>query len=156
MAVWKAAIYGRGTSEPSLVPSLPWPSRAVSAMDEPSFAVLDCSVDQIGRAASGKHARILHVGAAAAFRSLGYQILINGCAGMQRQLSPAADKPSYAPWAVVCHFRTHAPQQRRGWAKDLLDHLVGQRKQLVGDFEAERLGGLEVDDQLVFGRLLHR
>jgi hypothetical protein len=28
------------------------------------------------------------------------------------------------------------------------DHLVGQRKQLVGDFEAERLSGLDVDHQL--------
>ena len=28
---------------------------------------------------------------------------------------------------------------------ELLDHLVGKREQLVGDFEAERLSGLEVD-----------
>jgi hypothetical protein len=27
----------------------------------------------------------------------------------------------------------------------LLDHLVGERKQLVWNIEAERLGGLEVD-----------
>src|SRR5262249_55826474 len=30
----------------------------------------------------------------------------------------------------------------------LFDHLVGQREQLVGDFEAERLSGLDVDHQL--------
>jgi hypothetical protein len=30
----------------------------------------------------------------------------------------------------------------------LFDHLVGSRKQFVWDGEAERLGGLEIDDQL--------
>jgi hypothetical protein len=36
------------------------------------------------------------------------------------------------------------------------DHLVGEREQLVGDGQAERLGGLEVYHQLVLGRRLHR
>src|SRR6516164_6951889 len=36
------------------------------------------------------------------------------------------------------------------------DHLVGEREQPVGQIEAKRLSGLQVDDQLVFGRLLHR
>jgi hypothetical protein len=35
------------------------------------------------------------------------------------------------------------------------DHLVGQRQQLVRDFEAERLGGPEVYRQLEFRRLYH-
>ena len=35
------------------------------------------------------------------------------------------------------------------------DHLVGQRKQLVGDFEAERLGRLEIDGQLELRWLLN-
>src|SRR5262245_5577873 len=37
-----------------------------------------------------------------------------------------------------------------------LDHLVGTREQRWRHFEAERLGSLEVDGQLVLGRLLHR
>jgi hypothetical protein len=32
----------------------------------------------------------------------------------------------------------------------LLDHLVAEREQLVWNLEAERLGGLEVDHQLLF------
>src|SRR6516162_10100951 len=37
-----------------------------------------------------------------------------------------------------------------------LDHLVGAPDQRVGNVEAERLGGPEIDHQLVFGRRLYR
>src|SRR5262245_51125048 len=36
------------------------------------------------------------------------------------------------------------------------DHLVGERDQLVWHVEAERLRGLEIDEQLELGRRLHR
>ena len=36
----------------------------------------------------------------------------------------------------------------------LLDHLVGARKQHWRHLKAERPGGLEIDHQLIFGRLL--
>src|SRR5258705_11276880 len=38
----------------------------------------------------------------------------------------------------------------------LFDHLVGEREQLVRYGQAERLGGLEIEDQLDFSWLFHR
>jgi hypothetical protein len=37
-----------------------------------------------------------------------------------------------------------------------LDHLVGERNQSVGNDDAERLCGADVDDQFKLGRLLDR
>src|SRR5262245_50739066 len=37
-----------------------------------------------------------------------------------------------------------------------LDHLVSEREQIIGDFDAERLRGLEVDHRLELGRLMDR
>src|SRR6266700_675698 len=38
----------------------------------------------------------------------------------------------------------------------LLDHLIGAGEQRLGYCQAQRLGGLEADDQLELGRRLHR
>jgi hypothetical protein len=41
------------------------------------------------------------------------------------------------------------------WALDVsLDHLVGAQKQRLRDLDAERLGGLQIDDKRELGRLL--
>jgi hypothetical protein len=51
-----------------------------------------------------------------------------------------------------CQERTHAPQQ----TTRSLDYRIGHSEQLVRHSEAERLGRLQIDYQLVFGRGLHR
>jgi hypothetical protein len=53
--------------------------------------------------------------------------------------------------SVLGQKQTHALQQRTS----LFDHLIGSRKQFVWDGESERLGGLEIDDQLILCRQLH-
>src|SRR5262245_55677656 len=40
--------------------------------------------------------------------------------------------------------------------RPLFDHLISTAEQRLRDGNAEPLGGLEVDDKLVFGRRLHR
>src|SRR5262245_2720562 len=44
----------------------------------------------------------------------------------------------------------------RGAKKSLLDDVVGERQQPVGDGDPERLRGLEIDDKLELARLHHR
>jgi hypothetical protein len=46
----------------------------------------------------------------------------------------------------------HAPQQQYRHSIN----LVGERKQIVGDLDVQRLRSLEVDDHLELGRLLNR
>ena len=50
----------------------------------------------------------------------------------------------------MCQSQTHAPQQ----TAHSLDHLVGAAEQRDWEGEAERFGGVHVDDQLDLHRLL--
>ena len=54
--------------------------------------------------------------------------------------------------SALCQSLPYAPQQ----ISPLFDHLVGAGEQGWRHFEAKRLGSLEVDNQLEFGRLLDR
>ena len=49
-----------------------------------------------------------------------------------------------------------AAEQRDELAPFHSNHLIGASEQRLWDVEAERLRGLEVDDQLELGGLLHR
>src|ERR1700730_544707 len=53
---------------------------------------------------------------------------------------------------IRAHNRSHAPQQMAL----LFDHFVGSSEKRLRHRKAERLGGLEIDDQLGIGGLLDR
>ena len=55
-----------------------------------------------------------------------------------------------------CRRRQLALRCRKGPSTPSFDHLVGEREQIVGDFDAERLRGPEVDHRLELGRLQDR
>src|SRR5262249_33664090 len=50
----------------------------------------------------------------------------------------------------------HLSASVRGRGHDLLDHLIRPQQQRRRDGEAERLGGLEIDDEIEFRGLLDR
>jgi hypothetical protein len=61
----------------------------------------------------------------------------------------------------LINVRSHPKRKRReGQITDigsrLFDHLVGEYEQVMRNSEAECMGGLEVDNEIEFGRLLDR
>ena len=68
---------------------------------------------------------------------------------------PKQSCPLYPPKADMCGATVHV---RYGPEADItrsFDHLVGARKHGGRHGEAERFGGLKVDDQFKFGRSLY-
>ena len=59
-----------------------------------------------------------------------------------------AQRPDAVPWGTDAANGAAAAR--------LFDHLVGEREQRQRNGQAERLGGLEFDDQIDLGGLLHR
>jgi len=57
-------------------------------------------------------------------------------------------------WLADSQNDANDPQRSSRWS--LLDYLVGGGQQRFGDGEAEGFGGLEIEHQFVFERLLHR
>src|SRR6516164_8606338 len=71
-------------------------------------------------------------------------------ANVSRPLNLGDIKLSRSVSTIAPAFENASPSRRS------FDHLVGAREHARWHFDAERLGSLEVDDQLVFGWRLHR
>ena len=71
-----------------------------------------------------------------------------------RSAMPPIAIRTFAPqrFDALCQKRSHASQQ----ATPSIDYLIGPQEELLGNCQAERFGGGQVDDELELGRLLDR
>src|SRR5262245_28524896 len=69
------------------------------------------------------------------------------------RFAPKADKRTLAS---ICPLRAKSDRMRRSKKAQLFDPLVGEQLNRVGHLQAERLRGLQVDDELELGRLQYR
>jgi hypothetical protein len=69
--------------------------------------------------------------------------------GLPSKSGGDADMPAF-----TLRARTGCEQSQQ--EHPLFDHLVGEREQIVGDFDAKRLGRPEIDYQLELGGLCNR
>ena len=76
----------------------------------------------------------------------------NLASGPMSALPPNADIVQHRGNVRLCPKRTHAVPQ----LGLLLDHLGGERQKINRQLNACGLCGLEVDDELIVGRLLER
>ena len=73
-----------------------------------------------------------------------------------RPLSPGVTNTRYQADATPYLGRTSTGRIAPALPGALIDHLVGAGEQRWRNVQTEGLGGLEVDNQLVLGRRLHR
>ena len=62
----------------------------------------------------------------------------------------------FAPKATEVSCRREITRWANRRIAALFDHLVGEHEQVMRNGEAECIGGLEVDNEIEFGRLLDR
>ena len=73
------------------------------------------------------------------------------------RFAPFAYEPSHNSNSTRCAISGREQMQHMTRANArLLDHVVGELLQLERHVKTERLGGLEIDDQLVLRRYLYR
>src|SRR5262245_46586215 len=77
--------------------------------------------------------------------------LRNHCRQWPRNTRYQADATPYLAWTCTGWLAPALPG-----AFHLLDHLVDAHQQRQRQLNAERLGSLEIDNQLELGRVLHR
>ena len=74
--------------------------------------------------------------------------------GHERRFHDLSGTSAYPPkldiWDRQLRAKSGCEQSQQ--RSPLFDHLVGEREEIVGNLDTERLGGFEIDDKLELGR----